>query len=196
MLNSIESSGSFANSFLIAMPGMTDPTFSGALVYVCEHNEKGAMGLVVNRPTDLSLQTLFERIDLKLEIMPLSQAPVFYGGPVQTERGFVLHEAVGIHDDETYSSSVQVTDRIRLTTSKDVLQAMSAGLGPQRVLITLGYAGWGGGQLEQEIAANGWLTVAADPYVLFDLDPAERYSAAVKLLGFDPAMLSSEVGHA
>lgn len=196
MLNSIESSGSFANSFLIAMPGMTDPTFAGALVYVCEHNEKGAMGLVVNRPTDLSLQILFERIDLKLEIMPLSQAPVFYGGPVQTERGFVLYEAVGIHDDETYSSSVQVTDRIRLTTSKDVLQAMSAGLGPQRVLITLGYAGWGGGQLEQEIAANGWLTVAADPYVLFDLDPAERYSAAVKLLGFDPAMLSSEVGHA
>jgi putative transcriptional regulator len=196
MLNSIESSGSFANSFLIAMPGMTDPTFAGSLVYVCEHNEKGAMGLVVNRPTDLSLQTLFERIDLKLEIMPLSQAPVFYGGPVQTERGFVLHEAVGIHDDEIYSSSVQVTERIRLTTSKDVLQAMSAGLGPQRVLITLGYAGWGGGQLEQEIAANGWLTVAADPYVLFDLDPAERYSAAVKLLGFDPAMLSSEVGHA
>jgi putative transcriptional regulator len=128
--------------------------------------------------------------------MPLSQAPVFFGGPVQSERGFVLHEAAGVHEDATYSSSVQVTDRICLTTSKDVLEAMSAGLGPQRVLITLGYAGWGGGQLEQEIAANGWLTVAADPYVLFDLDPAKRYSAAVKLLGFDAAMLSSEAGHA
>jgi putative transcriptional regulator len=196
MLNSIDPAVCFANSFLIAMPSMADPTFAGSVIYVCQHNENGAMGLIINRPTDLSLQTLFERIDLKLEIAPLSQAPVFYGGPVQTERGFVLHEALGIDEEEMYSSSIQVTDRIRLTTSRDVLQAISAGMGPQRVLIALGYAGWGGGQLEQEIAANGWLTVPADPHVLFDLPPQEHYAAAIKLLGFDPAMLSSEAGHA
>jgi putative transcriptional regulator len=143
------------DSFLIAMPGMLDPHFAGSVVYVCEHNDKGALGLVINRPTDLTLDTLFERIDLKLEIAPLMESPVFFGGPVQTERGFVLHRA----DGSDYSSSVQVTDGIRLTTSKDVLQAVAGGSGPDKLLVTLGYAGWGGGQLENEIAANGWLTV-------------------------------------
>ncbi len=187
---------SLSHSFLVAMPGMLDPTFAGAVIYVCEHNDKGAMGLVINRPTDLTLQHLFERIDLKLEIAPLSREPVYFGGPVQTERGFVLHEVAEGQSDEEYSSSVHVTERLRLTTSKDVLQAMSDGGGPQRVLVTLGYAGWSRGQLEQEIAANGWLTVPADARILFDVPSIERYAETVKLLGFDPMMLSGEAGHA
>lgn len=187
---------SLTDSFLVAMPGMLDPTFAGAVVYVCEHNDQGALGLVVNRPTDLTLETLFERVDLTLDIAPLLAEPVFYGGPVQTERGFVLHETVA--DD--YTSSVRVTDAIRLTTSKDVLEAMAAGAGPRKVLITLGYAGWSAGQLEDEIAANGWLTVRAGPRVanriVFDTPIDARYTETVKLLGFDPFMLSGNAGHA
>ena len=187
---------SLRDNFLIAMPGMLDPTFSGTVVYVCEHSESGALGLVVNRPTDLTLETLFKRIDLHLEIAPLAAEPVYFGGPVQTERGFVLHETVA----DEYSSSVQVTEALRLTTSKDVLEAVSSGQGPQRMLITLGYSGWGAGQLESEIAANGWLTVKAGARVanriLFDTPVDARYTEAVKLLGFDPFMLSGDAGHA
>lgn len=177
------------------MPGMQDARFAGTVVYVCEHNDKGAMGLVINRPIDLTLQRLFERVDLSLEIGPLAHEPVYFGGPVQPERGFVLHEAHGL-PDHLYSSCVHVTNEVHLTTSKDVLQALSKGAGPKRVLVTLGYAGWGSGQLEKEIAANGWLTVPADPRVLFNVHPDERYAAAVRLLGFDPSKLSAEVGHA
>ncbi|CAN5263200.1 YqgE/AlgH family protein [soil metagenome] len=184
------------DSFLIAMPGMLDPTFERAVVYVCEHSTKGALGLVITRPTDLTLDTLFERIDLKLEIDVLSSESVLFGGPVQTERGFVLHRA----NDEEYSSSVHVNDSIRLTTSKDVLQALSDGHGPDKMLVTLGYAGWQAGQLEDEIAANGWLTVKTNndsvERILFDTPVDDRYTEAVKLLGFDPAMLSGEAGHA
>ncbi len=187
---------SLRDSFLVAMPGMLDPTFAGSVVYVCEHSDKGALGLVVNRPTDLTLETLFERIDLTLEIAPLAREPVYFGGPVQTERGFVLHEAI----EAEYTSSVHVTEALRLTTSKDVLEAVSAGEGPRKMLITLGYAGWGEGQLEDEIAANGWLTVRAGAQVanriLFDTPVSERYTETVKLLGFDPFMLSGDAGHA
>jgi putative transcriptional regulator len=187
---------SLRDSFLVAMPGMLDPTFAGSVVYVCEHSDKGALGLVVNRPTDLTVETLFERIDLVLEIAPIGRQPVYFGGPVQTERGFVLHEAV----EAEYTSSVQVTDALRLTTSKDVLEAVSTGAGPRKMLITLGYAGWGEGQLEDEIAANGWLTVRAGAQVanriLFDTPVTERYTETVKLLGFDPFMLSGDAGHA
>ncbi len=184
------------NSFLVAMPGMLDPTFERAVIYVCEHSDKGALGLVINRPTDLTLDTLFARIDLKLEIDLLGSATVLFGGPVQTERGFVLHRA----NDEEYSSSVQVNGSIRLTTSKDVLQALSDGRGPDKILVTLGYAGWQAGQLEDEIAANGWLTVQTSDdsveRILFDTPVDDRYAEAVKLLGFDPGMLSGEAGHA
>ncbi len=187
---------SLRDSFLVAMPGMLDPTFAGSVVYVCEHNDNGALGLVINRPTDLTLERLFERIDLNLEIAPLAAEPVYFGGPVQTERGFVLHEAV----EAEYTSSVHVTDGLRLTTSKDVLEAVSTGAGPRKMLITLGYAGWGEGQLEDEIAANGWLTVRAGAQVanriLFDTPVTERYTETVKLLGFDPFMLSGDAGHA
>ena len=151
------------HQLLIAMPAMADPNFSGSVVYICDHSERGALGLVINRPTELSLSTLFDRIDLKLEIAPWKDTPVYFGGPVQTERGFVLHVPPG-----SYSSTLPVTPEISLTTSKDVLEAVAEGSGPQKMLVTLGYSGWGAGQLEGEIAANAWLTVTATPQILFD----------------------------
>jgi putative transcriptional regulator len=179
------------HQLLIAMPAMADPNFSGSVVYICDHGEGGSLGLVINRPTELSLSTLFERIELKLEIAPWKDTPVFFGGPVQTERGFVLHVPPG-----TYSSSLPVTPEISLTTSKDVLEAVATGAGPHKMLVTLGYSGWGAGQLESEIAANAWLTVGATPQILFDLPAEDRYEAALKLLGVDATQLSGQVGHA
>ncbi len=146
------------HQFLIAMPAMADPNFSGSVVYICDHSDRGALGLVINRPTELSLSTLFERIDLKLEIAPWKDAPVYFGGPVQTERGFVLHVPPG-----TYSSTLTVTPDISLTTSKDVLEAVADGSGPDKMLVTLGYSGWGAGQLEGEIAAERLADGDRDP---------------------------------
>jgi putative transcriptional regulator len=178
--------------FLIAMPNMVDPNFSGSVVYVCEHNDKTALGLVINRPTELTLARLFDKIDLKLEIAPWKDELVFFGGPVQTERGFVLHQPSG-----TYGSTLRVTEDIALTTSKDVLEAIAIGGGPNKVLVTLGYAGWGAGQLEDEIAHNAWLTVPADPLVIFETPADERMAAALKLLGIiDGTQLSGQAGHA
>jgi putative transcriptional regulator len=149
------------NQFLIAMPGMADESFTGSVVYLCEHTERGALGLVINKPIDITLRHLFERVDLSLEREDLAQSPVFYGGPVQTERGFVLHERLS-DDGGSYSSTLTVPGGLEMTTSRDVLEALSHGAGPRKVLITLGYAGWGAGQLEDELARNGWLTVDAD----------------------------------
>ena len=181
------------NQFLIAMPSMADPTFSGTVVYLCDHSERGALGLVINRPTDIDLESLFNRIDLKLEIEPLLHLPVYFGGPVQTERGFVLHEPI---EGTTYTSSMSVPGGLEMTTSKDVLEAVASGNGPSRFLLTLGHAGWGAGQLEEELSKNGWLSVAADPSVIFDVPAEERLSAALSLLGISPSMLSGEAGHA
>jgi putative transcriptional regulator len=180
------------NQFLIAMPNMADPTFSGTVVYLCDHSERGALGLVINRPTDIDLQALFNRIDLKLEIEPLLHVPVYFGGPVQTERGFVLHDA----SESTYTSSMQVPGGLEMTTSKDVLEAVASGKGPERFLLTLGHAGWGAGQLEDEISKNGWLTVQADPKIVFDVPAEDRFEAALALLGISSSMLSGEAGHA
>lgn len=183
------------NQFLIAMPGMADESFNGSVVYLCEHTERGALGLVINKPIDITLRHLFERVDLSLEREDLAQSPVFYGGPVQTERGFVLHERLS-DDGGSYSSTLTVPGGLEMTTSRDVLEALSHGAGPRKVLITLGYAGWGAGQLEDELARNGWLTVDADPDVIFDTPVEQRYSRALLLLGVDPGMLSQEAGHA
>ena len=178
------------HNFLIAMPGMVDPNFNGTLTYICDHSEQGALGVVVNRPIDLDLSTLFEQIGLSLPER-LHRNVVYFGGPVQTERGFVLHTP-----PQTFSSTLTVNDEISLTTSKDVLEAVSQGAGPQKFMVSLGYAGWGAGQLEEEIKQNAWLSVAADPQVIFDLAPEERLPAAMKLLGIDLANLSDEAGHA
>ena len=182
-----------ANHFLIAMPAMEDPIFGGTVVYVCEHNENGVLGVVINKPTDMTMQVLFERIDLKLEDSPGAHIdePIMFGGPVQDDRGFVLHTP-----GARYSSSLTVTEEVAFTTSIDVLEAVAAGTGPQRMLVSIGYAGWSPGQLEEEISRNGWLTVGADAHILFDLPIEERYTAAMRLLGIDPLMLTSEAGHA
>jgi putative transcriptional regulator len=179
------------HEFLIAMPALADPNFERTVVYICEHNDKGAIGLVINRSTDLTLARLFDKIDLKLEIAPWKDTPVFFGGPVQTERGFVLHSPAG-----NYSSSLAVADGIALTTSKDVLEAVASGSGPARMLVTLGHSSWGGGQLESEIARNSWLTVAARSEIIFDTPVEQRFDAALKLLGVDSSRLSGLAGHA
>ncbi|MEH6434641.1 YqgE/AlgH family protein [Massilia sp. DD77] len=183
-----------ANHFLIAMPSIQDPIFGGTVVYVCEHNEKGVLGVVINKPTDMTMDVLFDRIDLKLAEglrSSVTEEPIMFGGPVQDDRGFVLHSPGG-----RYSSSLNVTDEVAFTTSIDVLEAVASGAGPKRMLVSIGYAGWSPGQLEEELSRNGWLTVGADARVLFELPIEERYTAAIKLLGIDPLMLATEAGHA
>jgi putative transcriptional regulator len=179
------------NHFLIAMPAMTDPFFAKSLTYVCEHNDEGAMGIVVNRPISLNLSELFAQINMPLTQPELEDMPVHFGGPVQTDRGFVLHNAGG-----QWQSTLRVNDKVELTTSKDILQAVGEGTGPSNLLITLGYAGWSEGQLEQELAANAWLSVPATEHILFDLPAEEKLVAAMALLGVDFASLSEEAGHA
>ena len=184
------------NQFLIAMPGMADDNFARTVVYLCEHSKNGALGLVINRPTDITLKSLFEKVELSLDRDELAQQPVFFGGPVQTERGFVLHEKSGM-EQSPYTSTLAIAGGdLEMTTSKDVLEALSNGAGPRRLIVTLGYSGWSAGQLEEEIGRNGWLTVNADPQVIFDTPVEERYQRALSLLGFDPLMLSQEAGHA
>ena len=185
------SSINLTNHFLIAMPNMVDPYFARTLTYVCEHNEQGALGIVVNRPIDMTLQALFERLDLRLSLHGVGTAPVYFGGPVQTDRGFVLHQPVG-----EWQSTLAVRDRVGLTTSRDILEAVQNGGGPQRMIVTLGYSGWSAGQLENELKQNAWLTVEAQDDILFELPAEERLAAAMELLGVDFATLSEEAGHA
>lgn len=180
-----------SNHFLLAMPNMADPNFSGAVVLIAEHSERGALGLVVNKPTTMTLATLLERIDLAHHDDEQARMPVFFGGPVQTDRGFVLHQPQG-----DWNSTVAIGPDLSLTTSKDVLEAVAEGEGPERLLVTLGYAGWGPGQLEAEITQNAWLTVKADPALLFDTPAEERFIQAYQMLGIDPALLSPAAGHA
>ena len=186
-----------ANQFLIAMPGMVDPNFAGSLIYLFEHTERGAMGLVINRPTEVNLSALFDKIDLKLEIAPLLEQPVYFGGPVQIERGFVLHES---NPNLSYSSSLIIPGGLTMTTSKDVLEAVAEGKGPRQFLMTLGYAGWGAGQLEEEISLNGWMNVPLAreqmAEIIFNTPSSQRYEKAVSHLGFDLSHLSGEAGHA
>jgi putative transcriptional regulator len=189
------SSINLTNQFLIAMPGMADDMFSGSVVYLCEHNDKGALGLVINKPIDIKLKNLFEKVELSLERDDLAEEPVYFGGPVQTERGFVLHEKQG-GEGEVYNSTLSVPGGLDMTTSKDVLEAISMGAGPKKILVTLGYSGWSAGQLEAEIGRNGWLTVDASPEVIFDTPIEQRYTRALSLLGIDPRMLSQDAGHA
>jgi putative transcriptional regulator len=187
------------NQFLIAMPGMVDPNFAGSVVYLCEHTDKGALGLVINKPVDIKLRNLFEKVELSLTREDIADAPVYFGGPVQTERGFVLHERMHAEGAQgsPYSSTLAIPGApLDMTTSKDVLEALAEGAGPKKLLVTLGYSGWGAGQLEDEISRNGWLTVDADPSVIFDTPIDQRYDRALSLLGFDPHMLSQEAGHA
>ncbi len=209
-----------SNHFLIAMPAMQDPIFGGSVVFLCEHNADGAMGVVINKATDMTMDILLERIDLKLIsddvvspqisplmeritavdigadngdkiILPLTKRPVMFGGPVQAERGFVLHSP-----PTAYSSTVKVSDQVAITFSKDVLEEVAHAIGPERMLVSIGCSSWTPGQLENEIARNDWLTVAADPEIIFGMPIAERFAAAIKLLGIDPYLLSAGSGRA
>jgi putative transcriptional regulator len=227
--------------FLIAMPSLMDDTFSKSVVYMCEHSERGALGLVINKPSAMSMKALFEKVDLPLGREDLSATPVFQGGPVHTERGFVLHEALRSHsvvgpsdpspsspssplgepgepgepgsaqaapslsadepddsplESSIYASTLTIPGGLEMTTSRDVLEALSTGAGPKRVLISLGYAAWAQGQLESEIAENSWLTVDADPAVIFDTPIEKRYDKALSLLGLESWMISPGAGHA
>jgi putative transcriptional regulator len=193
--------------FLIAMPGLEDETFARSVIYMCEHSARGAMGLIINKPSDISMRLLFDKVELPLRREDLMQNPVGHGGPVQTERGFVLHDPLRgpLQDPLTdkpeqegsaYASTLTVPGGLEMTTSRDVLEALSSGAGPRRVLVTLGYASWGEGQLESELGENTWLTVPASADVIFEVPMAERYDRALDLLGLKSWMLSPDAGHA
>jgi putative transcriptional regulator len=188
------------NHFLIAMPGLQDPLFEHSVVYLCEHSQRGALGLVINKPSDIDLKGLFDKVELSLTRPDLQKAPVFYGGPVQTERGFVLHEATFADDAKpehpVYANTMVIPGGLEMTTSRDVLEAISTGSGPRKVLISLGYSAWGEGQLESELGENSWLTVQADARLIFETPVAQRYDQALKLLGLESWMLSPDAGHA
>lgn len=188
------------NHFLIAMPGLSDAVFAKSVVYVCEHNERGALGLVINKPASLSLADLFDKVSLPLLRRDLVDNPVYQGGPIQVERGFVLHQPVVVSCDSPasslYASTLSIPGGLDMTTSKDVLEALSVGSGPTKVLVSLGYSAWGQGQLESELGDNAWLTVGADPGVIFDTPIHDRYDKALALLGLEAWMISSEAGHA
>jgi putative transcriptional regulator len=186
--------------FLIAMPGMEDASFARSVVYLCEHSQRGALGLIINKPTDINLKGLFDKVDLSLGRADLTDSPVFLGGPVQTERGFVLHEPLhgksDTDEEPAYASTMVIPGGLEMTTSKDVLEALATGAGPRRVLVTLGYSAWGEGQLESELAENSWLTVEADLGVIFDTPVEKRYDTALGLLGLEAWRLSPGAGHA
>lgn len=184
-------SGYLTNHFLIAMPQLDDPAFSHSVTYICEHTAEGALGIVINRPLGMELGEILEHMDIPIDSDEARHLPVYAGGPVHTERGFVLHEPVGDWD-----SSLHVTDNIAVTTSRDVLQALAAGQGPERALIALGYAGWEAGQLEREMLENSWLSGPANRHILFELADPERWKAAAALLGVDLDKMSGVAGHA
>lgn len=191
-MNPRADASNLSNQFLIAMPGMTESSFAGSVIYVCEHSPRGALGLVINRATDITLKDLFERVDLALEKPEMAAQTVFYGGPVQTERGFVLHDPT----DKAYASTLNVPGGLQMTTSKDILEHISAGDGPTRFFVALGYSGWSAGQLEDEIAQNGWLTVESDAAIVFDTPVEQRLDAAMSLMGISSLSLSQTAGHA
>lgn len=187
----------FTHHFLIAMPGVEGEPFARSVVYMCEHSDRGALGLVINKPSDIQLRDLFDKVELPLGREDLSDAPVFHGGPVQTDRGFVLHETLMPGEEAVYASTLVIASGgLEMTTSKDVLEALSTGAGPRKVFISLGYSAWAQGQLESEISENSWLTVEADPALIFDTPVAQRYDRALQMLGLQAWMLSSGAGHA
>ncbi|MDE2088806.1 MAG: YqgE/AlgH family protein [Gammaproteobacteria bacterium] len=179
------------NHFLIAMPGLADPNFYHTVTYICEHNANGALGIVINRQMNIRLGELLSHMNLEAGSNEIANQPVYLGGPVQPEHGFVLHHPVGEWD-----ATLKVSDTLGVTTSRDILSAIAHGTGPQKTLVALGYAGWGAGQLEHEMAANAWLSGPADEHVLFETPDERRWEAAASLLGVDLNRLSDEAGHA
>ena len=184
----------------MSMPQMKDPNFSGTLTYICEHNEQGAMGIVINRPADIGLSELLAQLDIDFTG---NEQTVYAGGPVEQDRGFILHgsklEAADLEEASeqlAWQSSLQITDEINLTTSKDILSAIADGSGPKDYVIALGYAGWGNGQLEQELAENTWLCCPANTEILFHQNNDKKMSLAMAIIGVDPSQLNGQIGHA
>lgn len=187
----MQSDASLINQLLIAMPGMPDPNFSTTVTLICEHNDEGALGIVINRPTTLKLGGLFEQLAVDDPDPGAAGSLVLSGGPVGTERGFVLHGP-----EQRYENTLSVSDDIRLTLSRDIIDAMASGDGPVQSLVALGYAGWEPGQLENEMLANSWLNVPATPEIVFDIPFADRWDSAARTLGIDIARMSPDAGHA
>lgn len=181
----------FNNQFLIAMPTLADPNFFQTVTYISEHNAEGALGIVINRPLTLTLGDLLEHLRIPVNLPEISAMPVYAGGPVQPEQGFVVHTPVG-----RWGATLKVTESIGITTSRDILQALAQGEGPDQALVALGYAGWGPGQLDREIVENAWLSGPADEAILFRMPNEERWTAAAALLGVDLRLLSGDAGHA
>ena len=187
----MQQEASFNNQLLIAMPGMADPNFSSTVTLVCEHNSDGALGIIINRPMTLNLGGLFEQLDLEHADAAVAAAPILDGGPVATERGFVLHSPC-----DHFEHSVSVSPDIQMTLSRDVLDAIASGHGPDKSIVALGYAGWGAGQLEAEMLANTWLSVPASAEIVFDVPFEQRWRTAADVLGIDISQLSPDAGHA
>jgi len=179
------------NQYLIAMPGMDDPNFAQTVTLVCEHGEQGALGIVINRPLTMDLGDVFAQLGLDASQSRVTSQHVLHGGPVQNDRGFVLHSP-----GPSWESTLPVSDRLHVTTSRDILDALAGGGGPEHAVIALGYAGWEAGQLEEEVARNAWLTVPVDEALLFEVPAEERWQAAGRLLGINLLHLSSQAGHA
>jgi putative transcriptional regulator len=182
---------SLTNHFLIAMPGLQDPNFSRTVTYLCEHNEQGAMGIVINRPMEIRLGEVLQQLDIDVKTPEISNLIVYLGGPVQTDRGFVIHPG-----PISFDSTLKVTADIHVTTSRDILESIAEGQGPEHCLIALGYAGWGEGQLEQELGTNTWLSGPANEATLFRIPASQRWQAAAQLLGVDLNLMIGEAGHA
>ena len=182
---------SLAGHFLIAMPSLAEPPFSRGVAFICQHDEDGAVGLLVNQLSEYRLGDVLRQMKLDCDDPEVSDLPVLIGGPVQQERGFVLHREEG-----HWESSYRINDHWSVTTSRDILIAMAAGTGPRQALMALGYAGWSAGQLEQELKDNSWLTVEASERIVFDTPLEERWSAAAGLVGVNPLQLPGYVGHA
>jgi putative transcriptional regulator len=189
-MNAMLETTNLTNHFLIAMPSLGDPNFFQTVTYVCMHNEDGAMGIVINRPLDVDLGEVLEHMEIEATDSRIIHFPIFEGGPVQRERGFVIHQPVGQWD-----AMLAIGGELGVTTSRDIITAIAHGKGPERMLIALGYAGWAAGQLEQEMANNAWLSTPADYQIIFNTIPEQRWYAAAAGLGVDLTLLSSEVGH-
>jgi len=182
---------SLANHFLVAMPGLLDPNFSHAIIYICDHSSEGAMGLVINNPLEIPLSQIFEQFEISYS-SKVGEAPLMSGGPVQVDRGFVLHRPVR----RQWEATLPISSDISLTSSRDIIADIAGEQGPSDLLVTLGYAGWGPGQLEEELANNAWLTVPGDADIIFNVPCEQRANAAAAKIGIDLSLLSSNAGHA
>ena len=179
------------NQFLVAMPTLEDPNFRESVTLICEHNERGALGIIINRPMNVVLDDVLKQLDLTARDLTTGAASVYMGGPVQPERGFVIHSPQG-----EWEATLKVGDNLGVTTSRDVLAALAVGSGPKQVFVALGYSGWSAGQLEEELKSNSWLSVPADAGIIFDTPAEQRWQAAARLLGVDLSLLSGDAGHA